>query len=61
MKYPGRTKNHRKTVERMWHMANRCKEMDQEYTGNNCTRNLGQAYLLSNMDELNIFYRYNGK
>ena len=32
MKYPGRTKNHRKTVERMWHMANRCKEMDQEYT-----------------------------
>ena len=28
--------------------------MDQEYTGNNCTRHLGQPYLLSNLDELNI-------
>ena len=28
--------------------------MEQEYTGNNCTRHLGQPYLLSNPDELNI-------
>ena len=35
-------------------MVNRCKEMEQEYTGNNCTRHLGQPYLLSNPDELNI-------
>ena len=35
-------------------MVNKCKEMDQEYTGNNCTSNLNQPYLLSNTDELNI-------
>ena len=35
-------------------MVNKCKEMEQEYTGNNCTRHLGQPYLLSNPDELNI-------
>ena len=28
--------------------------MEQDYTGNNCTRHLGQPYLLSNTDELNI-------
>ena len=28
--------------------------MEQEHTGNNCTRHLGQPYLLSNTDELNI-------
>ena len=28
--------------------------MEQEYTGNNCTRHLGQPYLFSNPDELNI-------
>ena len=28
--------------------------MEQEYTGNNCTRHLGQPYLLSNPDKLNI-------
>ena len=28
--------------------------MEQEYIGNNCTRHLGQPYLLSNPDELNI-------
>ena len=28
--------------------------MEQEYTGNNCTRRLNQLYLLSNPDELNI-------
>ena len=27
--------------------------MEQEYTENNCTRHLGQPYLLSNPDELN--------
>ena len=36
----GPTRYHRKTVERKWHMVNKCKEMEQEYTGNNCTRNL---------------------
>ena len=36
-------------------MVNKCKEMDQEYTGNNnVTRNLNPPYLLSNLDELNI-------
>ena len=35
-------------------MVNKCKEMEQEYTGNNCTRHLGQPYLLSNTYELNI-------
>ena len=35
-------------------MFNRCKEMEQEYTRNNCTRHLGKPYLLSNPDELNI-------
>ena len=28
--------------------------MEQEYTRNNCIRHLGQHYLLSNLDELNI-------
>ena len=28
--------------------------MEQEYTGNNDTRNLNPPYLLSNLDELNI-------
>ena len=28
--------------------------MEQDYTENNCTRHLGQPYLLSNTDELNI-------
>ena len=28
--------------------------MEQDYTVKNCTRNLGQPYLLSNPDELNI-------
>ena len=36
-------------------MVNKCKEMDQEYTGNNnVTRHLNPPYLLSNLDELNI-------
>ena len=54
IKHLGLTKHHRKTVERMWHMLNRCKLMDQEYTGNICTGHLGQPYLLSNPDELVI-------
>ena len=28
--------------------------MEQEYTGNNCTRHLNPPYLLSNLDEINI-------
>ena len=36
-------------------MVNKCKEMKQEYTGNNnVTRNLNPSYLLSNLDELNL-------
>ena len=35
-------------------MVNWCKEMEQEYTGNNYARHLGQPYLLPNPDELNI-------
>ena len=35
-------------------MVNRCKEMDEEYTGNNCTRHFGSPYLLSNPYEPNI-------
>ena len=36
-------------------MVNNCKEMKQEYTGNNnVTRNLNPSYLLSNLDELNL-------
>ena len=38
----------------MWHMVNKCKKMEQQYTGNNCTRDLGQPYLLSNPDKINI-------
>ena len=54
IKHLGLTRHHRHKVERTWHMVNKCKEMEQEYTGNNCTRHLGQPYLLSNPDELNI-------
>ena len=36
-------------------MVNKCKEMKQEYTGNNnVTRSLNPSYLLSNLDELNL-------
>ena len=36
-------------------MVNKCKEMKQEYTGNNnVTRHLNPPYLLLNLDELNI-------
>ena len=35
-------------------MVNKCKEMEQEYTRNNCTRHFGLPYLLSNPYEVNI-------
>ena len=55
IKHLGLTRHHRKTVERTWHMFNKCKEMKQEYTGNNnVTRNLNPSYLLSSLDELNL-------
>ena len=52
IKNVGITRHHQKTVERMWHMVNKCKEMNQEYTGNNCTSNLNQPYLLSNPSKI---------
>ena len=54
IKHIGLPRYHRKTVERTWHMVNKCKEMEQKYTGNNFTRHLNPPYLLSNLDELNI-------
>ena len=55
IKHPGLTRHHQKTTERTWHMVNKCKEMEQEYTGNNnVIRHLNPPYLLSNLDELNI-------
>ena len=54
IKHLGLTTHHRNTVERTWHMVDKCREMEQEYTGNNCTRHLGKPYLLSNLYELNI-------
>ena len=54
IKHLGLTRHHQTTVEITWHMVNRCTEMEQEYTGNNCTRHLGKPYLLSNLGELNI-------
>ena len=35
-------------------MVNKCKETEQDYTGNNFTRHLNTPYLLLNPDELNI-------
>ena len=36
-------------------MVSKCKEMEQQYTGNNnVTRHLNPPYLVSNLDELNI-------
>ena len=54
IKHLGLTRHHRKTVERTWHMVNKRKETEQEYTGNNFTRHLNPHNLLSNLDELNI-------
>ena len=47
IKHLGLTRHHRHKVERMWHMVNKCKEMEQEYTGNNnITSHLNPPYLL---------------
>ena len=55
IKHLGLTRHHQHKVERTWYMVNKRKEMEQEYTGNNCvTRHLNSPYLLSNLDELNI-------
>ena len=55
IKYPGLTRHHQKTVERTWHMVNKCKETEQEYTVNiNVTRSFNPPHHLSNLDELNI-------
>ena len=36
-------------------MVNKCKEMKQEYTGNNnLTRRFNPSYLVSNVDEINL-------
>ena len=40
IKHLGLTRHRLHKVERTWHMVNKCKEMEQEYTGNNDTRNL---------------------
>ena len=45
IKHLGLTRHHQKIVERTWHMINKCKETEQEYTGNNDTRNLNPPYL----------------
>ena len=49
IKHLGLTRHHRNTVERTWNMVNKCKETEQQYTGNNnVTRNLNPPYLVSN-------------
>ena len=35
IKHLGLTRHHQKKIERTWHMVNKCKEMEQEYTVNN--------------------------
>ena len=35
IRHLGLTRHQEKTVERTWHIVNNCKEMQQEYTGNN--------------------------
>ena len=55
IKHLGLTRHHQNTVEVTWHMVNKCKEMEQQYTGNNIvTRHLNPPYLVSNLGELNI-------
>ena len=49
IKYLVLTGHHQHKVERTWHMVNKCKEMEQEYTGkNNVKRHLNPPYLVSN-------------
>ena len=51
----GLTRHHQKTIEITWHMVNKCKEMKQEYTGNNnLTRHFNPSYPVSNVDEINL-------
>ena len=38
----------------MCYMVKKCKELEQDNTGNNCTWHLNPHYLLLNLDELNI-------
>ena len=55
IRHLGLTIHHGHKVEITSHMVNKCKEMEQEYTGNNnVIRQLNPPYLLSNLDELNI-------
>ena len=55
IKHTGLTRHHQNTVYRTWHKVNKCKEIEQEYTGNNnVTRHLNPPNLLSNLDELNV-------
>ena len=54
IKHLGLNRHYQNKVERTRHMVHNCKEMKQEYTGNNCTRHLNPPYILSNPDELNI-------
>ena len=55
IEHRGLTRYHRKTVERTWHMVNKCKETKKENTGNNnLTRHLNPPYLVSNVDEINL-------
>ena len=42
-------------------MVKKCKEMEQDSVGNNCKRHLGQPYLLSNQDKLNMLADAMGK
>ena len=35
-------------------MVNRCKYMEQQYTGKHITKHFSKPYLLKNSDELNI-------
>ena len=55
------TRQHWHKLERTWHMVNKCKEMEQQYTGNNYVRRyLNPPYLVLNLDEKNSC-RFNGK
>ena len=50
------SRHHQKTIERTWHMINKCKQMKKEYTGNNynISRHFNPYYLVSNLDEINL-------
>ena len=52
----GLPRHHEKTIERTWHIVNKCKAMKKDYTGNNynLSRNFNPSYLVSNVDEINL-------